>query len=190
MKQLMMWAVIVFMAACENGADKTAEPVATTPADNGNRYSAGFSQRFDDVLKGYYQLKDALVASDTAAANIATRLLKLKLDSLSLAEVQQADSVAFASVSGRPGDIAAELTGLLGEADLEKKRESFELVSNAMYDVVRSVRPGGQTIYYQYCPMAFNDKGAYWLSNADSIRNPYFGKKMLTCGEVVATLRY
>ena len=32
--------------------------------------------------------------------------------------------------------------------------------------------------------MAFNDAGAYWLSAASDIKNPYFGKKMLTCGEV------
>jgi Cu(I)/Ag(I) efflux system membrane fusion protein len=79
---------------------------------------------------------------------------------------------------------------LLGEKELEKKRESFEMVSNAFYDMVRVVKPTGATIYYQYCPMAFNDKGAYWLSNADSIMNPYFGKKMLTCGEVKETLKY
>ena len=30
--------------------------------------------------------------------------------------------------------------------------------------------------------MAFNNEGAYWLSDAEQIRNPYFGDKMLTCG--------
>jgi Cu(I)/Ag(I) efflux system membrane fusion protein len=38
--------------------------------------------------------------------------------------------------------------------------------------------------------MAFNDKGAYWLSNISKIKNPYYGKKMLTCGEVAQELRY
>ncbi len=32
--------------------------------------------------------------------------------------------------------------------------------------------------------MAFNDAGAYWLSKTSDIKNPYYGKKMLTCGEV------
>ena len=39
-------------------------------------------------------------------------------------------------------------------------------------------------VYRQFCPMAFNDQGAYWLSPETEIRNPYFGKKMLACGEV------
>jgi Cu(I)/Ag(I) efflux system membrane fusion protein len=37
--------------------------------------------------------------------------------------------------------------------------------------------------------MALNDKGAYWLSEFEEIRNPYFGDAMLTCGEVVETYR-
>jgi Cu(I)/Ag(I) efflux system membrane fusion protein len=32
--------------------------------------------------------------------------------------------------------------------------------------------------------MAFDNKGAYWLSETKEIRNPYFGDKMMTCGEV------
>jgi hypothetical protein len=32
--------------------------------------------------------------------------------------------------------------------------------------------------------MAFNDQGAYWISDREEIRNPYFGDKMLTCGVV------
>jgi Cu(I)/Ag(I) efflux system membrane fusion protein len=32
--------------------------------------------------------------------------------------------------------------------------------------------------------MAFNNSGAYWLSDNATIRNPYFGDKMLSCGSV------
>jgi Cu(I)/Ag(I) efflux system membrane fusion protein len=42
-------------------------------------------------------------------------------------------------------------------------------------------------VYKEYCPMAFDNKGAYWLSESEEIRNPYFGKSMLTCGEVTTT---
>lgn len=46
------------------------------------------------------------------------------------------------------------------------------------------------TLYKQYCPMALNDKGAYWLSAQSDIKNPYFGDAMLTCGEVQETLTF
>lgn len=36
----------------------------------------------------------------------------------------------------------------------------------------------------RYCPMAFDNKGAYWLTEGHEIRNPYFGDTMLKCGEI------
>lgn len=188
----MLMLLSVGFLACKNGEDKQADTPATEEKKegNGNRYSETFTASFNNVLNAYYNLKDAFVKSDTVAVNAAGTQLKNLLDSLKLDEVQQKDTVAFSSISGRPGDAAAEITAMLSEKELEKKRESFEMISGAFYDLLRAVRPNGVTAYYQYCPMAFNDKGAYWLSNADSIRNPYFGKKMLTCGEVKETLKY
>ena len=42
----------------------------------------------------------------------------------------------------------------------------------------------GQVVYNQYCPMADDNKGAYWLSNDKNVLNPYFGSAMLACGSV------
>ena len=179
------------VVSCKNKDEKKETTVTEEKNTSGGiQYSETFITSFNNVLNAYYNLKDAFVKSDTIAVNAAGAQLKTLLDSLKLDEVQQKDTVAFSSISGRPGDASAEIAGMLAENDLEKKRESFEMISSAFYDLIRAVRPGGVTAYYQYCPMAFNDKGAYWLSNADSIRNPYFGKKMLTCGEVKETLKY
>jgi hypothetical protein len=190
-KTLLILSVILSAVACKNKEDKTEETTTPEPkAAAGYAYSETFNQSMNNVLNAYYSLKDAFVASDTVKVNTAGAALKTLLDSLKLDEVQKFDTLGFSSINGRAGDVAAELNGMLGEKELEKKRESFEMVSNAFYDMVRVIKPTGATIYYQYCPMAFNDKGAYWLSNADSIMNPYFGKKMLTCGEVKETLKY
>ncbi len=64
------------------------------------------------------------------------------------------------------------------------------MLTDAMWSLTRTVRYGGQKVYYQYCPMAFNNKGAYWLSNQREILNPYFGNKMLKCGEVADSVDY
>jgi hypothetical protein len=44
-------------------------------------------------------------------------------------------------------------------------------------------------LYVAFCPMAFNNKGATWISTSKEIRNPYFGEKMLGCGEVQGTIK-
>jgi Cu(I)/Ag(I) efflux system membrane fusion protein len=181
---------LLLLTACTNKEEKKDSESGTTTKTTSNSYSAAFNEAVNNTLNAYYNLKDAFVASDTAKANTAGIQLKLLLDSLKLDEMKTVDSIGYQSIVGRPGDVAAELTGMMGEKELEKKRESFEMISNAFYDMMRVIKPAGATIYYQYCPMAFNDKGAYWLSNKDSIRNPYFGKKMLTCGEVRETLKY
>ncbi|MBX9784612.1 MAG: DUF3347 domain-containing protein [Chitinophagaceae bacterium] len=187
---LMLLFVSASLFACKNKEDKTSEAPEVKKDSNALMYSEPFLLSFNSALNAYYALKDAFVAGDTAKINAAAVQLKKLVDSLKLDELQKRDTVAFQGINGRTGDVASEIDGMLGEKDIEKKRESFEMISNAFYDIVRAVRPNGATVYYQYCPMAFNDKGAYWLSNADSIRNPYFGKKMLTCGEVKETMKY
>lgn len=187
---VLILSVIILSVACKNKDEKTEAAATETKTNAAYSYSEAFSQSVNNTLNTYYRLKDAFVASDTAQVNAAGKELKALLDSLKLDEVQKNDSLGFSSINGRQGDVSAEVTGMLGEKDIEKKRESFEMISNAFYDMLRVIKPAGTTIYYQYCPMAFDDKGAYWLSNADSIRNPYFGKKMLTCGETKETLKY
>lgn len=187
---LLILAFSLVFVACKSKVDKKAEETVEKKVGNGIQYSNPFLQSITVTLNSYYALKDAFVASDTVKINAAGVEFKNLLDSVKLDELYAKDTLAFASINGRPGDVSAEITGMLGEKELEKKRESFELISNGFYDIMRAVRPTGTTIYYQYCSMAFNNKGAYWLSNADSIRNPYFGKKMLTCGEVKETMNY
>ena len=53
---------------------------------------------------------------------------------------------------------------------------------------MKSVPPDGET-YLDHCPMANDGKGANWLSREKNIKNPYYGKAMLTCGKVTETLK-
>ncbi|MCK5706403.1 MAG: efflux RND transporter periplasmic adaptor subunit [Candidatus Aureabacteria bacterium] len=39
-------------------------------------------------------------------------------------------------------------------------------------------------LYLIFCPMAFDGKEAYWLSNEQEIKNPYYGDAMPSCGEI------
>jgi hypothetical protein len=44
------------------------------------------------------------------------------------------------------------------------------------------------SMFVQYCPMANEGEGGYWLSSETEIRNPYYGDEMLNCGEVKETI--
>ncbi|MBK6912478.1 MAG: DUF3347 domain-containing protein [Ignavibacteriales bacterium] len=66
---------------------------------------------------------------------------------------------------------------------IEHQREHFDILSNDLYDLVKAF--GSEKVLYKdFCPM-YNDKeGAMWLREIKEIKNPYYGKKMLTCGSV------
>lgn len=141
------------------------------------------------TLNSYYQLSAALVKSDTLAADMAGAVLKLHLDSLPV-DRMGLDSARTEQVTAQVGGIAAEVEGMLLEkAGLEGRRLAFQMVSDQLYDLLVLTGLKNTTVYRQYCPMAFNDRGAYWLSDRQEILNPYFGDAMLHCGSVTDTLK-
>jgi len=131
------------------------------------------------TLKHYFDLKDGLVRSDAAEAKAGANALKAHL------------AVTEITVEGHESHIN-EIVSEIGEhleqisltEDLEVQRKHFETVSDQLYALIQVTGTSGKTVYRQYCPMAFDDKGAYWLSAEEEIRNPYFGDAMLTCGSV------
>jgi hypothetical protein len=64
----------------------------------------------------------------------------------------------------------------------------LDMFSSSLFSLVKAFGATNQTAYYQRCPMANDNKGAYWISQEKEIRNPYYGEKMLKCGENKETL--
>ncbi|MDP3471078.1 MAG: efflux RND transporter periplasmic adaptor subunit, partial [Algoriphagus sp.] len=71
--------------------------------------------------------------------------------------------------------------------DLEEARKHFSMLSFHMLEVTETFGLNKAVVYKDYCPMAFGDQGAYWLSEQKEITNPYFGASMLACGEIKQT---
>ena len=86
----------------------------------------------------------------------------------------------------------ADLKGILYKIsetnDIEIQRTLFSDVTEKMTSVVEKSISNGE-VYKQFCPMAFNNKGGYWLSKDEEIRNPYYGNKMLKCGRISETIK-
>lgn len=176
------------LLACHQQAPEATETVSTSAALQAP-YSQVFYDSLTNTMNTYYQLTDALVQADSSRANTLAAAVKGHIDSLPVSLLQM-DSSHLAEIAGITGSISAELAGFEGETGLEGKRASFQMVSDMLFDLVKNTGLKGDTIYHQFCPMAFDDKGAYWLSNKSAIQNPYFGHKMLTCGETRDTLIY
>ena len=80
--------------------------------------------------------------------------------------------------------IVNNLNKLEKEKDIEKIRKSFLNLSVTYVAIIETFGPFSKKIYLINCPMANNDKGGNWLSFSKEVKNPYYGKSMLTCGVV------
>lgn len=115
-----------------------------------------------NMVERYLAVKDALVATDATKAKAAAN--------------------AFLKVNTNEA-LSADLEMIAANTDVASQRKAFEGLSMKMYDLVK--RRGSENVLYkQYCPMAFNNKGAYWLAAEMEVNNPYFGDAMLHCGSV------
>lgn len=164
-----IFVFVFFFASCSSGnKDAQSSEVDTTPSTTevdvvDNHPSA-------KAVDAYLELRDALVESNPAKSAEAAE--KFSLELVALGDEDSTLSVAH---------VAADSLSL--SADLGVQRSAFEIVSDNFYLYLKN-RGTGRSIYRQYCPMAFNNKGAYWLSDEEAILNPYFGDAMLKCGRV------
>lgn len=84
--------------------------------------------------------------------------------------------------------IKSHTTTISKSDDLEKQRDQFRFLSDALINALTVFGVADQTYFIQHCPMANNNKGANWISKDPKIKNPYYGDKMLTCGTNADTL--
>jgi hypothetical protein len=184
-KKLPVVLFLILFMSCSEAETETVK-TADAPAENGVQYPSESVRNIQYLLTTYYALKDALVTSDSLTSKEAAISIVSALDRLQL----QADSSLKLSSLTYPAIIKEASLNLSKTSSLEEQRAVFETISDNLYEFIHSLRPAGIETYKQYCPMAFNDKGAFWLSDTSHIQNPYFGKKMLICGEVQEELRY
>lgn len=187
-----MRSAIILVITAFFACNEAAKQPAATQADNGPLkapYATEFYDSLQVTMDAYYDLTDGLSQGNATYTDKWAAILKQHIDSLPL-ELLQVDSARLGVLHTATGSISAELSGLLGEKELEEKRAGFESVSDMLYDIIQTTGLKGKTIYRQYCPMAFNDRGAYWLAGSSKKQNPYFGNGMLGCVEVTDSLRY
>jgi Cu(I)/Ag(I) efflux system membrane fusion protein len=84
-------------------------------------------------------------------------------------------------------EIKSELQHIEHFTKLDEVRDAFVNLSDTMISLANIFKPN-ETLFVLHCPMANNNKGADWLSSSKEIKNPYYGKAMLTCGEVKDTI--
>lgn len=119
----------------------------------------------------YLHLKDVLVLSESIQAQAAAKDLAVTLRKINGCENTAIMAEKIASGSS-----------------LNDQRVNFTSLSADLIDMFKHAEIASGSMFVQYCPMANDGDGGYWLASETEIRNPYYGDEMLNCGEVKETI--
>lgn len=155
---------------------------------NPSKVPTKFKQQLGNVISSYLLLKDKLVMDNSnikkEVKNITTDLQKVEVILL----VEDAHTIWTKTST----NLSKDLKKLEQAVTIEEQRVLFSSISNELMKVSKKLgleMPNKKPVYIDFCPMANNDKGGYWLSADSAIKNPYFGEKMLKCGSVKSVLK-
>ena len=143
--------------------------------------SAAFSQQLTAVVDAYFLVKNNLVKDQLptkAVQTLAQALVKVSADGTGK------DNAKWEKIKSELSNATAKIKG---SKDIASARTHFSSLSTQVIKLTETYKLTKAVVYQDYCPMAFNNKGGYWLSETEDIQNPYFGASMLTCGEVKQT---
>jgi Cu(I)/Ag(I) efflux system membrane fusion protein len=145
-----------------------------------------FREQITAVAHAYFEVKNALVNDDAETAQKTAGKVSAAIEKVDMSLLEGDAHHHWMALQKQ----LEEASGMISETtDIEKQREHFNMLSEAMLETTESFGLEIEKTYRQFCPMAFDDEGAFWLSESDEILNPYFGDMMLRCGEVKETYR-
>jgi protein SCO1/2 len=114
--------------------------------------------------------------------------IQLALNADSLGSIRN-EAGRISAETGKLGVNGAAIAAAAGEfekaVDLKTARIAFARLGDAIMAYAKATGAGiGDDVKVAYCPMVQK----YWLQRGETIRNPYYGKKMSDCGRLNASL--
>jgi len=146
-----------------------------------------FKEQLSSLLESYLQLKNLMVDEEPQKIIQTTSSFLRNLRSMDI-KFLEGDPMRYWQEMKNALETNAKQ--IEKASHIAEQRLHFMSLSEAMINLLKTYGAAGETIYVQHCPMANNERGAEWLSRKNVIRNPYFGKDMITCGWVEEELNF
>jgi len=143
------------------------------------------SHPLQNVISSYLDIKNALTKDSGANARAAAKNLYDSINNVPMEKLSATDHKVWMEYQEK---LSYDAEHMKGTDELEHQREHFSKLSVNFYKMLKALNINATDLYYQFCPMANDGKGAYWVSEQEAISNPYFGKRMLKCGSTKETL--
>lgn len=144
--------------------------------------AADLTSSINAVVKSYLEIKNALASDNSKAANDAAKKFTENIKNINAGQMDAKQKSVWQKYAEKlrfDGQHIGEST------DIKHQREHFGSLSANMFTVLKALKANEMVLYEQYCPMAKKT----WLNETATIKNPYLGKEMPTCGVVKETLK-
>ena len=141
-----------------------------------------FQISFKDAIDHYIDMKNAFVEGNSEQVSALAKSTSQKLKSITkdgLGKMEKAHLTKSIEMLDAIGD----------NPDLENQRSLFVILNENFVPLAKNTKGLSEKLYVQKCPMADNNKGAFWLSNQKEIRNPYYGEQMMSCGSIIDSVQ-
>ncbi len=139
--------------------------------------SEKFDEKMQPILSEYLNITDSLASDKTDGVTDAAKKIESLAGNLSPSLVTGEHASHYKSIPGKISDGAKKMA--LAK-DISSLRTALVDLSKPMVMWTAMSKPSGINVIY--CSM---NPGS-WLQKGKKIRNPYYGSKMLTCGEIIS----
>ena len=136
-----------------------------------------FDKAVTKLMKPYLSIHKTLVSDSTDGVTPAAKKIAKLAKKLNAKTVTGKHKDHYATLPKKIQDAAAKL---VKAKELDAVRDAFKELSRPLVMWATMSKPNG--IHVLYCDMA---KGS-WLQDDRAVRNPYYGTKMLKCGEILS----
>ncbi len=142
-----------------------------------------FNGQLSAVFTEFFILQCALANDNTKAAGDAGSAISKMLEGVDMKLLKNDAHIVWMNDIKSISDNAEKIAAA---DNLASQRKLFEGLSKTIANTAMTFAINfGEPATVVNCSMAFDGKGADWLQLGEKVRNPYFGKAMATCGDVV-----
>lgn len=137
------------------------------------------------VFDNYFLVKDALITSNGNSTASASKELVTAINNVKMDKLDMDVHMVWMKVVNT---IQKDVENIANTKDVKIQRDHFTSLSKEIYTLIK-ISKYENPVYYQFCPMFNDGKGANWLSKENAVKNPYYGSMMLNCGKTVETIK-
>ncbi|WP_456377005.1 DUF3347 domain-containing protein [Lutibacter sp.] len=131
------------------------------------------------IIDSYLQIKNALVKDNKDGAAKGGTMMLTAFADFDMSQLNDTQHKEYMEIL----EDAKEQAEHIVKSPIDHQREHFENLSVDVNDLI-ALLGTDKTLYQSKCPMAGEGEGAIWLSEYKEIKNPFFGSKMISCGNV------